>query len=62
MPVVVRANPNRGGPDKTVRVLDVTTPDGEIHPFYGDIVERAAARAERAHPVSSTTRRREFGI
>jgi Family of unknown function (DUF6152) len=32
--VVVRANPNRNGPDKTVRLLDVTTPDGEIHPFY----------------------------
>jgi hypothetical protein len=34
MPVVVRANPNRNGPGKTVRLLDVTTPDGEIHPFY----------------------------
>src|SRR3954463_16811814 len=33
-PVVVRANPNRFGPGKTVRLLDVTTPDGEIHPFY----------------------------
>jgi hypothetical protein len=33
-PVVVRANPNRAGPGKTVRLLDVTTPDGEIHPFY----------------------------
>ena len=32
--VVVRANPNRTGPGKTVRLLDVTTPDGEIHPFY----------------------------
>jgi hypothetical protein len=32
--VVVRANPNRNGPDKTVRVLDVTTQDGKIHPFY----------------------------
>jgi len=32
--VVVRANPNRGGPGKTVRLLDVTTQDGEIHPFY----------------------------
>jgi hypothetical protein len=32
--VVVRANPNRNGPDKTVRLLDVTTQDGEIHPFY----------------------------
>jgi hypothetical protein len=34
MPVVVRANPNRGGWPKQVRVLDVTTEDGEIHPFY----------------------------
>ena len=33
-PVVMRANPNRSGPGKTVRVLDVTTEDGEIHPFY----------------------------
>jgi hypothetical protein len=32
--VVVRANPNRSGPGKTVRLLDVTTEDGEIHPFY----------------------------
>lgn len=32
--VVVRANPNRAGPGKTVRLLDVTTDDGEIHPFY----------------------------
>jgi hypothetical protein len=32
--VVVRANPNRNGPGKTVRLLDVTTQDGEIHPFY----------------------------
>jgi len=34
MPVVVRANPNRGGFGKTVRLLDVTTEDGEIHPFH----------------------------
>jgi hypothetical protein len=34
MPVVVRANPNRSGPGKTVRLLDVTTQDCEIHPFY----------------------------
>ncbi len=33
-PVVVRINPNRGGFGKQVRVLDVTTQDGEIHPFY----------------------------
>jgi hypothetical protein len=33
-PVVVRANPNRGGWGKQVRILDVTTEDGEIHPFY----------------------------
>jgi len=33
-PVVMRANPNRGGWGKQVRVLDVTTQDGEIHPFY----------------------------
>src|SRR5690606_4764647 len=32
--VVMRANPNRGGWGKQVRVLDVTTEDGEIHPFY----------------------------
>lgn len=33
-PIVVRANPNRGGRDKTIRVLDVETRDGVIHPFY----------------------------
>jgi hypothetical protein len=33
-PIVMRANPNRGGWGKQVRILDVTTQDGEIHPFY----------------------------
>jgi len=33
-PVVMRMNPNRGGWGKQVRILDVTTEDGEIHPFY----------------------------
>ena len=33
-PVVMRANPNRGGWGKQVRILDVTTEDGEIHAFY----------------------------
>jgi hypothetical protein len=33
-PVVMRANPNRGGWGKQVRVMDVTTQDGVIHPFY----------------------------
>jgi len=32
--VVMRANPNRGGWGKQVRIMDVTTEDGEIHPFY----------------------------
>jgi len=32
--VVMRVNPNRGGWGKQVRILDVTTEDGEIHPFY----------------------------
>ena len=32
--IVMRANPNRGGFGKQVRILDVTTQDGEIHPFY----------------------------
>ena len=32
--VVVRANPNRGGWGKQVRIMDVTTQDGEVHPFY----------------------------
>ena len=32
--VVVRANPNRGGWGKQVRIQDVTTQDGVIHPFY----------------------------
>jgi hypothetical protein len=30
----MRANPNRGGWGKQVRILDITTEDGEIHPFY----------------------------
>jgi hypothetical protein len=33
-PVIMRANPNRGGWGRQVRILDVTTEDGEIHPFY----------------------------
>jgi hypothetical protein len=33
-PVIMRANPNRRGWGKQVRILDVTTQDGEIHPFY----------------------------
>jgi hypothetical protein len=46
-PVVVRANPNRGGWPKQVRVLDVTTQDGEIHPFYaGNRHTRALTPAE----------------
>ncbi len=38
-PVVMRANPNRGGWGKQVRILDVTTEDGEIHPFYAASTE-----------------------
>jgi hypothetical protein len=33
-PVVMRANPNRGGWGKQVRIMDVTTQDGAVHPFY----------------------------
>src|SRR5687768_5292976 len=33
-PVVMRANPNRGGWGKQVRVMDITTQDGEVHPVY----------------------------
>jgi hypothetical protein len=45
--VVVRANPNRLGPGKTVRGLDVTTEDGEIHPFYsGNTHTRTLTPAE----------------
>jgi hypothetical protein len=47
-PVVVRANPNRGGFGKTVRLLDVTTEDGEIHPFY-----TANRRARTLTPAES---------
>jgi hypothetical protein len=46
--VVVRANPNRNGPGKTVRLLDVTTQDGEIHPFYA-----ANSRARTLTPAKS---------
>ena len=46
--VVMRANPNRNGPARTVRVLDVTTQDGEIHPFYA-----ASSRARTLTPAKS---------
>ena len=48
MPIVVRANPNRGGFGKQVRLLDVTTEDGEIHPFYA-----ANTRSRRLTPADS---------
>jgi hypothetical protein len=47
-PVVMRANPNRGGWGKQVRILDVTTEDGEIHPFY-----TANSRTLRLTPAES---------
>jgi hypothetical protein len=47
-PVVMRANPNRGGWGKQVRILDVTTEDGEIHPFY-----TASTRTRRLTPAES---------
>jgi hypothetical protein len=47
-PVVMRANPNRGGWGKQVRILDVTTEDGEIHPFYA-----ANSRDRRLTPAES---------
>src|SRR5688572_18616761 len=48
MRVIMRANPNRGGPGKQVRVLDVTTPNGEIHPFYA-----ASTRVRTLKPANS---------
>ena len=47
-PVVMRANPNQGGWGKQVRILDVTTEDGEIHPFY-----TASSRDRRLTPARS---------
>jgi hypothetical protein len=47
-PVVVRVNPNRGGWGKQVRILDVTTEDGEIHPFY-----TASSRNRTLTPAAS---------
>lgn len=47
-PVVVRANPNQGGWGKQVRILDVTTEDGEIHPFYA-----ASSRNRTLMPAES---------
>src|SRR5688572_231073 len=47
-PVVMRANPNRGGWGKQMRILDVTTEDGEIHPFYA-----ANTRERRLTPAES---------
>jgi Family of unknown function (DUF6152) len=49
-PVVVRVNPNRGGFGKQVRILDVTTRDGEIHPFYA-----ANTRTRVLTPATSIT-------
>ncbi len=48
MPIVVRANPNRGGFGKQIRLLDVTTEDGEIHPFYA-----TNTRTRRLTPADS---------
>lgn len=48
MPIVVRANPNRGGFGKQIRLLDVTTEDGEIHPFYA-----TNTRSRRLTPADS---------
>jgi hypothetical protein len=47
-PVVMRMNPNRGGWGKQVRILDVTTEDGEIHPFYA-----ASSRDRTLSPATS---------
>lgn len=47
-PVVMRANPNQGGWGKQVRILDVTTEDGEIHPFY-----KESNRNRRLTPAQS---------
>jgi len=51
-PVVMRANPNRGGWGKQVRILDVTTQDGEIHPFY-----KESNRSLRLTPAQSLSGR-----
>jgi hypothetical protein len=48
MRVIMRANPNRGGQGKQVRVLDVTTQNGEIHPFYA-----ASTRDRTLKPANS---------
>lgn len=47
-PVIMRANPNRSGWGKRVRILDVTTEDGEIHPFY-----KQSNRTRRLTPALS---------
>lgn len=47
--VLVRANPNRHGTDRTVRGLDVvTTADGKVHPMY-----RRSAPEMQLKPASS---------
>ena len=47
--VLVRANPNRHGTDRTVRGLDVvTTADGKVHPMYrrsGDALQLQPAKS-----------------
>jgi hypothetical protein len=46
-PVVVRANPGRPG-GKQVRVLDVTTQDGQIHPFYASNTRERTLKAAKS--------------
>ena len=48
-PVVVRVNPNRSGWGKQVRILDVTTQDGEIHPFYAANTRTRSVDASGEH-------------
>ena len=60
-PVVVRANPNRGGWGKQVRIQDVTTQDGEIHPFYAANRRTASSRRPRASRVTGRPPRAALG-
>ena len=61
-PVVVRINPNRSGWGKQVRILDVTTQDGEIHPFYAAntrtrVLTPATSIADPSQSMRRRTRR-----
>ena len=57
--VVMRANPNRGGWGKQVRIMDVTTQDGEW--LLGSDVDAGGDQPSEKHHCHSLFFRRTFG-